>query len=811
MILNYFKIGIRNLFKRKGYSALNIIGLVTGMTCCLLIFHYVSYERSYDMNIEDAQQIYRIRLDSYQNGELAYHSATSYPGVPPLLKKDLPEIEEYCRLIDANMLLSNEERTNKFNETKGYYAEQTFVQMFELPFAQGNNLNALKGPNKMVISEKFAKKYFGTEKALGKHLLANDGEIPRSYEITGVFKEFPSNSHLTIDYLASYDTFKLLLKETGDTTNSAETAIGWYDFYCYVKLKPLTDIKKLNTKLPAFCDKHLRWPGRSDSYDRIELTPLTDIHLYSNFNQEAEVNGNGQMVSFLFLIAIFIIFIAWVNYVNLSTARSVERAREVGVKKVLGAFRLDLIKQFLVENIILNSASLILSLAIFFFLLKPFDSFSGRETYVNVTLSSSYWWIFIFLFIFGTILSGFYPALVLSGFQPIKVLKGAFKNTTGGLMLRKTLIVTQFMITVVLIAGTIIVYQQVQFMRKQNLGADIEQTLVLTASTTISDSAYKDIMQPFKADLLSMPNIKHVTASSNVMGQEIYWTTGVRKLNGPKESGMTMYNLGIDYDFIPAYKMELKAGRNFSREFGTDKKAAILNEKGAKMLGYKNPQAAIGEKLRRNRDTLSIVGVVADYHHQGLQKMIDPMIILLTPNLRRHYSIKYSSDDPSGVLTHIEKQWNKYFPNDPFNYFFLDDNYNQQYKADILFGKVFSIFAFIAIIIACLGLLGLSAYNVLQRNKEIGVRKVLGASANSILILLSKDFIKLIVISLLISVPFGWYIMDHWLQDFAYRIHIQWWVFVLAGVSAFLVAVVTIILQAFKAVIENPVKSLRTE
>jgi putative ABC transport system permease protein len=781
------------------------------MSCCLLIFHYVSYERSYDTQWKGAENIYRIRLDSYQNGQLAYHSATSYPGVPPLLKKDFHEVEDYCRLIDAELLLSDQQHTNKFNENKGYYAQQTFLKMFGLPLAEGNPANALSGPGKMVISEKLARKYFGTEKALGKTLLAYQGNTPKAYEVSGIFKEFPGNSHLAIEYLVSYDSFRKLLRDEGDTTDAAETAIGWYDFYCYVKFKPGTDIKKVNAKLPAFCKDHLRWPGNSKSYDLIEFTPLSDIHLYSNFNQEAEVNGNGQMVSFLFLIALFIIFIAWINYVNLSTARSVERAREVGVKKVLGAFRSDLIKQFLIENILLNSISLLFSVLIFYLLLKSFDVFSGRPSYTGVSLTGSYWLIFIFLFAAGTLLSGFYPALVLSGFQPVKVLKGAFKNTGRGIVLRKALIVTQFVITVVLIAGTLIVYQQVQYMRKQNLGADINQTLILKGPSSVADSARKNIYAPFKTSLLQIPEIKQVTASSNVMGQEIYWTNAIRKIAAPKESAMTVYVLGADYDFIPAYKMELKAGRNFSKDFGTDKKAVILNEKLAKMLGYKTPQDAVNDRVKLSRDTLTVIGVVADYHHQGLQKAIDPMAILPERNMHNYYSVKYSSGDPSHIISFAEKEWNRNFPNDPFNYFFLDDNYNNQYKADVLFGKVFSIFAFIAIIIACSGLLGLSAYNVLQRYKEIGVRKVLGASAGSILVLLSKDFIRLIVISLIIAVPFGWYVMDHWLQNFAFRINIKWWVFLLAGLSAMLIASVTIILQAYKAVADNPVKSLKTE
>ena len=811
MTLNYFKTGFRNLFKRKGYTFLNILGLTIGMTCCLLIFHYVSYEKNYDSEIPGSENIFRIRLDNYQQGKLAWKSATSYPAIPPTMKRDFAEVENYCRLIDAEMLFANEDKNIKFKENKGYFAEQSFMNMFDLKLTLGNAALALTGPDKMVISEKMAKKYFGTEPALGKTLSVKDAGTPQTYEISGVFKEHPKNSHLTIEYLVSFDTFKKALREGGDTTDVTETSFGWYDFYSYIQLKPGTDAKKLEAKLPAFCERHIKWAKNTRTYHEIYLTPLRDIHLHSNFNQEAEVNGNGQMVSFLFLIAIFIICIAWVNYINLSTARSVERAKEVGMKKVLGAVRSDLIKQFLIENLILNALSLVFSIGLFYSLLSAFDAFAGRDSFTGISLTATYWRTFILIFISGTFLSGLYPAFVLSNFKPIKVLKGVFKNSSGGVALRKGLIVMQFVITIVLIAGTLIVYQQVQFMREQNLGVNIDQTLVLDGPSTLQDSLYAAIYQPFKTEALQQPGIKNVVASSNVMGQEIYWTNGSRRLDTPAEAGVTLYNLGVDYDFIPAYDMKLKAGRNFSSAFGTDKKTAILNEKAASLLGFRNAQEAVNSKIKRSGDTLTIVGIVADYHHQGLQKAIDPMIILPRPNMRRFYSLKINSDGAKNTVASVEKLWRKYFPGDPFVYFFLDDAYHEQYKADILFGKVFSIFAFLAILIACSGLLGLSAYNILQRNKEIGIRKVLGASVQNILLLLSRDFIRLIIVSLLLALPVGWYVMTRWLQDFAYRIDIQWWVFALAGFSALFIAAVTIISQAFKTVAENPVKSLRTE
>lgn len=815
MFKNYLTTALRNIFKKKGYSLLNIFGLTIGMSCCLLIFHHVSYERSYDDFVPDSKNVVRLRLDNYQKGKLAWQSATVYPAIAPALKKDYPEVEDFCRIIDANLLLSTENNTVKFNEDKGYYAEPSFLSMFGMKLTEGNSKQVLDGPDKMIISESMAKKYFGSEEPVGKKLIQRDQTQIQAYEVTGVFKDYPANSHLDINYLVSWSTFRKYLKTQGDTSDALETSFGWYDFYSYLKLKPGTDWQKFEKKLPAFCDRYINsqeWYKKNNNKAELYLMPVTDLHLYSNYNQEAEVNGNGQAVSFLFLIAVFIIGIAWINYINLATARSAERAREVGMRKVLGAARSNLIRQFMMESFLLNLIGLVLAIGVFRLLLPAFDQFVGRESYTDFTLTAFYWQLFFALFILGTFLSGIYPAFVLASFRPIIVLKGIFRNSSGGITLRKGLIVTQFVISVVLIAGTIIVYQQVRFMRNQTLGVNIDQTLVLTAAGSLQDSLYGTAFQPFKNELLKQPEIKSVAASSNVMGREIYWTSGTRRLDSPNETSVTLYYMGVDYDFVPAYELKLLAGRNFSKDFKTDERGALLNQKAVELMGYKNANEAINGKLARGRrDTLTIVGVVADYHHLGLQKVIDPMIFLLFPNTRGFYSLKVQTANLPQTITAINKSWDKYFPADPMEYSFLDETFGQQYKADQLFGKVFGVFAFLAILIACFGLLGLSAYNVLQRTKEIGIRKVLGASVQNILLLLSTDFLKLILAALVIAIPVGWYVMHSWLQDFAYRISIHWWVFIIAAVIAVLIAFFTISTQAIKAAVTNPVKSLRTE
>jgi len=533
MIRNYFIISMRNLLKRKGYTTLNILGLTIGITCCLLIFQYVSYERSFDTFQKNSPQIVRVRLDQYKQGKMMWQSATSFPGIGPTLKKDYPEVENFCRLIDDELLLSNDARNVKFSETKGYYADPSSINMIGVQMTRGNNATALNAPYKIIISQSMAKKYFGTDDVVGKILTARGQNTTDHYEINGIFKDYPTNSHLIINYLVSYATLVKQIQSGGDKTDPANTSFGWYDFYTYLQLKPGTDLQKFQAKMPAFAEKYInsqKFYKPNNMKDWLYIIPLSDIHLFSNYNQEAEVNGSGNAVKFMFLIGFIIMGIAWINYINLSTARSVERAKEVGVRKVLGAAKSNLVKQFMLENILLNLAAILIAAFAVYTLTPWFNNLMGRDVATGFSMSSKYWFIFSAIFISGTLLSGLYPAFVLSGYQPVKVLKGAFKNTSGGLILRKGLIIAQFGISVVLIAGTIIVYQQVNFMRNQKLGVNIHQTLVLDGAQSVSDSLYQNVLQPFKAELLKNPGIKGMSASTSIMGKEIYWTNGYRSL-----------------------------------------------------------------------------------------------------------------------------------------------------------------------------------------------------------------------------------------------------------------------------------------
>ena len=816
MLRNFLKIAVRNLFRRKGYAVLNIFGLAIGISCCLVIFEYVAYEKSYDSFHPNADRIFRVQDEDHQGG-LVVNCAAAMPGVVPAMKREFPEVENACRLFKNEFLLGNDARNLRFRE-KMYYADPAVLDLFDLPLDKGDKATALSGPGKVILSETEARKYFGQEDPLGKMLTIHRGSPSRSFtlEVTGVFRDYPANSHLRLSILVSYPTFSKL-NSSYQTNNVLETSFGWTDFYTYILLRQGTNPQQVAAKLPAFIDKHYNdLPENKSAGDRISLSlmPLKDIHLYSHYTEEAEANGDGQSVNFLFLIAFFIIGIAWINYINLATARSLERAREVGVRKVLGALRPQLIRQFMLESLLMNLLALVVALAITLLLNPFFGRLSGRPLPFFYSLPAMYWQYFAALFIAGTLLSGIYPALALSRYQPITVLKGLFKNAAGGQLLRKGLIVGQFAASIILIAGTMIVFRQVHYMRSQSLGVDIDQTLVLKAAGSgMGDSAYNDTYQAFKGDMLNIPGVRSLTASSEVMGEEILWSTDWRRLHSSSRQVVNLFQLGVDDDFIPSYGLRVLAGRPFSRQQGADRKAIILNESALQILGIASPQAAIGELLsggQRNMDSLEVVGVVADYHNEGLQKAIQPLVLFPNRNNRSYYSVKVQGD-PAATVAGIKKTWDRHFPTDPYDYFFLDEFFDQQYAENQRFGQVFGLFASLTILIACFGLLGLSAYSVIQRTKEIGIRKVLGASTQNLIFILSKDFLLLVCIAFVIAIPVTLLAMNSWLQEFAYRIRVSWWVFAAAGLLAIFIALLIVGFQALKATLVNPVKSLRSE
>jgi putative ABC transport system permease protein len=814
MLRSYLQTAVRNFIKRKGYSILNLVGLTIGMTSCLLIFEYVAFERSFDNFHAHADRIFRVQETDYQNGRLAVNWAATSPAVGPTLKREFPEVGKVCRLIQYELLLSNDARSVRSYENRSFAADSSVLSMFQLPLVKGDPAAALRGVNKLLLSEETARKYFGSENPLGKTLTFRYSGLVRNLEVTGVFKALPPNSHLILDVLFSYSTYSDIVGSYGDANDPTETAWHWTDFYTYIELRPGTDRRAFEAKLPAFMGRHYNdLPKHRFVNDSIalQLFPITGIHLYSHYGDEAEASGDGSSVSFLFVIAFFIAAIAWINYINLATARSLERAREVGVRKVLGAGRTDLIRQFLIESLLLNSVVLFLALATTWILSPLFDQLTGRSIH---KLPLRYCEIFAALFLAGTFLSGIYPAFALSRYHPIAVLKGVFKNSASGQLLRKGLIVAQFTTSILLIAGTIIIYEQVQYMRSRQLGANIDQTVVLGGVQSMTDSAYGSVFPAFKKEILQINGVEGIAGSSNVPGQEIGWYTSWQRLDNAARNNYTLVHLGVDDDFIPNYGLKIIAGRGFSKDFPGDRNAVLLNTTAMKTLGYANPSEAVGKWLHANQriiDTVQVIGVIADYHQEGLQKAIRPMAVILRPTSPAFYSIRINASATARTLAAIKKVWDRQFPADPFDHFFLDEYFDRQYGENQRFGTVFGLFAVLAIAIACLGLLGLSAYNVIQRAKEIAIRKVMGASVQHLLYILSRNFLLLVALAFVIAIPATWWAMDSWLQEFAYRIPIGWWIFAATGALAFSIALLTVGIQALRSALANPVKSLRTE
>lgn len=807
MLRNYLKIALRNLLKNKIFSFINILGLAIGMAACLLILQYVTSELSYDEFHTNKDNIYRLKQNRYNKGVLSTEWAAGCAAVGLAVKEAFPEVEEYAKLMSTQGVVIYNEAPGgpiSFKEEKMYFATASFLPMFSFDLVQGDEATALQEPFKAVISESAAQRYFKDENPIGKRISVNDRD---EYEITGVFKDVPENSHLKFNFLLSFETF---VKWVGE---EAHTAWQWDGFYNYIALQPGTDPKALEEKIPALVEQKAGEELRQyDAGMEFFLQPLTDIHLYSNYMMEAEVNGDGEAVYALLIIAFFIIVIAWVNYINLSTARSIDRAKEVGVRKVMGSIRPQLIRQFLFESIILNTLAVVLSMLLVLATYRYFNTLTGKEMTLSLFTTASFWLVVAGFFVIGAFLSGTYPAFVLSSFKPVSVLKGKMSSSKNGVMMRKLLVVVQFTASVFLITGTLTVYRQIMYMQNQDLGVAIDQALVIEAPSVIDDSVYADRIQAFKTELLGNSLVKTATASTAVPGSKPGWNAGgIRLIHQDDREGNQYRVIGIDYDFVDAFQLKIIEGRNFSRSFGTDESAVLFNESAVKLMGFEDPEKALNQEIFFWGDTFQIVGVVKDYHQESLKANFDPLIFRLIPASQDYFSLKIEAADISETMAFVQETWHQYFPGNPFEYFFLDEHFNKQYQADLQFGKVFGFFAVLAIFVACLGLFGLSSFTATQRTKEIGIRKVLGASVSGIVTLLSRDLIKLVFIASLIALPMAYLVMQKWLQNYSFKIDISWWLLCVPVIAVLLIAVITVSFQTFKAAIVNPIQSLRYE
>ncbi|MBS1921293.1 MAG: ABC transporter permease [Bacteroidetes bacterium] len=809
MLKNYFKIAIRNLWKNKGFTFINIAGLAIGLACFIVIALYVKDELSYDRFYPNAERVYRVDADIKFGGNQLNLTVSSDP-MGATLKKDYPQVEEYTRVYASEGGKLVRKGNDYINEDKIVYADSTFFNIFPQKIISGETKTALYEPNTVVISETTAKKYFSTTDAAGKTL-----EIDKKpFKVTAVIKDMPHNSHFHFDFIMSMKNVDY----------------GWnnylsHNFHTYILLKPGTDYHAFEKNFEQVLDKYVLPQAKqmmtgltsmddfrkSGNYLNYSLMPLTKIHLYSHRFPELEANGNIQYVYIFSAVALFILLIACINFMNLSTARSVNRAKEVGIRKVLGTGKGNLVAQFLSESTLMAFVSMLLALVLTYFTLPVFNKIAAKSMDTGIFWTSSFLPILIMLpFIVG-LLAGLYPAFFLSKFKPISVLKGkinaGFKKST----LRSGLVVFQFFTSIVLIIGTVIVYKQLHFIQTTNLGFSKNQVLMIDGTGALNKND-----EAFKNTVLGLPGVESGTMSGflPVTSSRSDNTYSKDAVMDPKNA-LSMQSWVVDYDYINTLGMQIIKGRNFSKDFGTDSTAVILNETAAKVLGYDDP---IGKKLYQDyqdqngtrRIVYTIIGIVKDFHFESLRQNIFPLGLKLGHN-NTMMSFKIAATDLKPLISQIQNKWKALAPGMPFSYRFMDDAFDNMYRAEQRVEQVSITFAVLAILIACLGLFGLVTYMAEQRTKEIGVRKVLGASVPNLVTMLSKDFLKLVLIASLIAFPVAWWVMHQWLQDFAYRIRIDWWVFILAGLIALLIALATVSFQAIKAALANPVESLRTE
>jgi len=805
MLTNYFKIAWRNLIRNKAFSAINIWGLAIGVAACLLILQYVTFELSYDNFHAKGDRIYRVLQDRYDKGKLSTQWAGGAQAAGNSFKAAFGEVEDYVKVLKRRAMIADYgEKSLKVERV--FTASESFFKIFSYPLLAGNVNTVLAEPNTVVLSESVAKRLFGNENPMGKTIKLNQ---ERAVKVTGVYQDMPANTHLHADLLIPHVTF---IKDMGKD-NNPDQAWMWDGALSYLLLRPNVDPKALEAKFLPYIQKTIGAELKKYDADAVyTLQPLRDIHLYSHFMEEAEPNGDGNTVYLLLGIAFFIVVIAWVNYINLATARAVNRAKEVGVRKAVGSLRGQLIRQFMTESVLLNGLAVGLALLLVVVALPIFNKLAGQQLSFSFLVSSRFWLPLIGLFIVGAFLSGLYPAFVLSGYRPVSVLKGKVSTSRQGIVLRKSLVVFQFAASLFLLVGTLAVFKQIQFMRAQSLGLNIDQTLVINPPIIKTDSTFMHQMLAFKDELLRRSDIRSITASTVVPGQASDWNAGGIRLKGTDESKSKQYRIiGVDYDFLKTFDLKLVAGRNFSKEFGADPKALIFNKKAVRQLGFDQPEQAIGKQIEFWGETYTLVGVTDNFHQQSLRDAYEPLILRLIPDVRGYFSIKMAGRELTHTIDEVRSEWNRFFPGNPFEYSFLDERFNEQYRADQRFGQVFGLFTGLAILVACLGLFGLASFTTAQRTKEIGIRKVLGASVGEIVQMLYREFAILILLAFVVATPLAWYAVSQWLQSYAFRTDIQWWLFLVPFVMVLLIALLTVSFQSLKAALMNPITSLRTE
>lgn len=806
MFSNYFKIAVRSLLRNKAFTAINIFGLAAGIATCLVIVLFIQDELSYDRFNEKADQIVRVTFHGKMKGQ-TINESTVMPPVAKAMITEFPEVKEATRLRRTGSPIMSYGDIS-FKEDAFAYVDSNFFQVFSLPLIKGDAKTALLQPNNIIITTTVAKKYFGDADPIGKTLAVKSSNT--LFKVSGVINPVPENAHFSFDFFASMAGFERALSSS------------WMEseYYTYLVLPVGYDYKKLESKLPQLVDKYMSEQmqqafGMSLQQFRntgndigFSLQRLTDIHLHSNFAFDLKPAGDIRYLYLFSAIGIFMLLIACINFMNLSTAGASKRAKEVGIRKVMGSLKPQLIKQFLVESVLISSLALLVSLVLVYLFLPFFNTLSGKQ--LGFQLSELIWLLptLAGIGLITGLLAGSYPAFYLSSFRPVAVLKGKFANSQKNSFFRNGLVVFQFFISISLIVGTTIVYNQLEFIQNKKLGYDKNQVVILPEAWLLGDK-----QELFKQKLLQDSRVQSVSSSGYIPAGDSYNNNFFVSPGGVSDEMVKTLRYDIDYDYLTTLGMEMVSGRNFSRSYGTDSSAVILNETAAKTFGWESN--ALGKVLtNRENDgsikTLNVIGVVKDFHFKSLHERITPLVMVLGQSASTMI-IKTKTADVSGLIASMSKEWKDLKAEAPLSYSFLDDRFNNTYKAEQKTAQLLGVFAILTILVACLGLFGLSTFTAEQRIKEIGIRKVLGATESGIVALLTKDFMKLVAIAFLIAVPFAGWMMSKWLEDFAYRIQISIWVFVWAAGVAILITLVTVSFKAIKAALANPVKSLRAE
>ena len=770
MIKNYFKIAWRNIVRNKLFSAINIIGLSIGIACCSVIYLYVSYELSYDDYNEKSGRLFRLATITVQAKKTIIFARSS-PPITERIKINFPEVEKFTRFSESQRLISYKDK--KLFDTKIQYTDSGFFEMFSLDLLDGDPHKALTQPYSIVITQSMAKRYFGDEPAFGKMMQIAD---TINLMVTGVMKDIPSNSHFTTDCFISSNTRDDLFK---NDARWSDNQTNWFNCnsFSYILLKENTDPLALESKINKMLEKEMADINKeSGMIMHIKMQPVGDIHLKSHLDSEfpGVIQGDITYVYIFSGAAFLILLIACCNFINLSTARSLNRSKEIGLRKVIGAGRYQLVSQFLGESIVFTVIASTIAFCIVLISLPFFNSFLG----IPLSLTTDLLWLFVFIIVGVGILAGLYPALLMSSFAPVQSLKGKISHGISDIILRKGLVVFQFTIAIILIIGTTLILNQLSFIQNRNIGMNKDQ--VLNLELKVQDGQKARIILK---ELLRNPKVKEGTLN-NFSFKEI--GNLLMHPEGLADNETTSANIfGIDENFLSIYEIKLIAGRNFSRDFATDAEEAVLvNEAAVKDFGWKTAKEAVG-KILAFGPPKKVVGVVKNFNFASLHDNIKPLVIVFTPDFSTNISLRLKTEDLATTMKELESTWKKIATQSPFTYSFLEEDFNSLYRTEQNMRNVLSAFTFLSVFVACLGLFGLASFTIKQRFKEIGIRKVLGSSVSGIVQLLSKDFLKLVLLSFIIASPIAWYAMNRWLQDYAYRIDIGFWVFVIAGSLAF--------------------------